>query len=63
MYSQITLLSKITASPPSGRGTRSSGTLLRGEISRNQSGLLPRSIITRSKGTPFSISVIAARWA
>ena len=41
--------------------TISTGTLPSGEIFRNQSGLLARSISIRSNGTPFSFSAITAR--
>ncbi|ESW64206.1 hypothetical protein X773_04930 [Mesorhizobium sp. LSJC285A00] len=57
----MTADSKITVSSPFA-WTISSGTLPSGEIALNQSGLLARSMVTRSNGTPFSVSEIAARW-
>src|SRR5882757_9643893 len=41
--------------------TRSTGTFLCGEMARNQSGRLSRSIWRNSKSTPFSRSTMAAR--
>jgi hypothetical protein len=56
------MLSKRTASSPSGWRNLSTGTLPVGDSARNQSGLADRSTLIRSNGTPFSRRVIAARW-
>jgi hypothetical protein len=55
-YSRMTADSKTATSP-----TISTGVLPRGEMVRNQSGLLARSISMRSKLTPFSVNAITAR--
>ena len=60
-YSQITMLSKMATSLPSGLPTSSSGTLPVGESARNQSGLVARSTSIRSNATPFSSRTMAAR--
>jgi hypothetical protein len=52
----MTALSKIARAP-----TLSTGVLPSGERTRNQAGLFARSTSTRSKGTAFSASEIAAR--
>src|SRR5882757_138238 len=55
-YSRITADSKIALSP-----TCKTGVLPSGEIAKNQSGLLARSMSIRSNATPFSVSAITAR--